>query len=43
MQPEEEQAARVVVVGIAEIHSVVEVGVVVVGLEVKRVVGGLPL
>ena len=37
----EHETAGIVVVGIAQIRPVVEVGVVVVGLEVERVVGVL--
>jgi hypothetical protein len=40
--PEEDEAARVVVVRIGEIVGVVEVELVVVRVEVERIVGGLP-
>jgi len=42
-QPENHEATGIVVVGIVEVAPVVEVGVVVVGVEVKRVIRRLPL
>lgn len=41
-QPENNETTSVVVVGIAEVAPVVEVEVVVVGVEVKRIVLRLP-